>query len=118
MISDSKCKACGHLSHDHEHHSPTCNACGHSQTCPCECHKSKKYSDELLRLADLAWMEAVKDGIKEEILRYSGQHIKALAKLVSESNHKRWQAKLEEKKDVEEFEDELRDLMHKRPPKK
>jgi hypothetical protein len=105
------------MSHHHECHSDSsCEAehqheCCCHHACACECHKKHKYYDELLALADDAWMEVLKDLIKEDIIKKSGDHLKQLAELVSQTNHKRWSAKMEEKSTTEHFQDELKQLM-------
>lgn len=70
-----------------------------------------KYADELLALADQAWMEVLKEKIKEEIRQYSNDHLTQTAKLVAEANHLRWKEKLQSKKDLGEYEDRLRNLV-------
>lgn len=85
--------------------------CG-CHTCKCECHARKgKYADELLALADQAWMEVLKEKIKKEIESHSGEHLNQTAKLVAEANHTRWKEKLQARKDSQDFEDRLRNLI-------
>lgn len=102
-------------------------------TCGCSCHtksdyeehecshehhqKHHDYADELLELADDAWMEVLMDKIKEEILAHSGDHLTQLAKLVTTTNHERWKDKLAQKYNCEHFREELRQLMDKQHPK-
>jgi hypothetical protein len=62
-------------------------------------------------LADEAWMEVLKEEIKKDIIKNSGDHLKKMAELVSRTNHKRWAEKIEEKRNVETFEEDLRELM-------
>lgn len=103
---------CTHESHHHHQHSAeTCDCCCH-RTCDCPCHHAKgKYADQLLEMADSAWMEVIKDLVKEEIMKQSSDHIKKLAKLVAQSNQKRWTEKLAEKRAHQEFEEQLNKLM-------
>jgi hypothetical protein len=108
-------KSCGHEmhSHGHAHGHASCSCCCHQQ-CQCDCHKQQhKYADELLRLADEAWMEVVKEKIKEEIRQNSGEHLKQLAQLVAASNQKRWSEKLSEKKNHDDFEGQLKNLIYR-----
>ncbi|MBA3814917.1 MAG: hypothetical protein H0X29_00020 [Parachlamydiaceae bacterium] len=102
-----------HHSHSHSHsHSDGCCSCSEDCECNCNCHqKSHKYSDELLALADEAWMELLKDKIKEEIKKNSSEHIEKLASLVSKANHDRWNSKIDQKKNCHQFEDDLNNLM-------
>lgn len=83
--------------------------CG-CQKCHCSCHQGK-YTDELLHLADEAWMEVLKEKIKEEIRTNNGEHLTQLAKLVSTANNARWKDKLQGKKDYEDFEAQLKNIM-------
>lgn len=104
--------SCSSEHHSHHHDGECCCSC---HTCACECHNHhhKKYTKELLCLADQAWMEVLKEKIKEEILKTSGKHLDQMAKLVSEANHKRWKEKLAEKKQLEDFDDDLKSLMYR-----
>jgi hypothetical protein len=86
-----------------------CN-CSCSQ-CQCSCHQQGKYADDLLHLADQAWMEVLKEKIKEEINLNAGEHLTKLAKLISSSNHARWRDKMQGKKDYEDFETQLKGIM-------
>lgn len=86
------------------------SCCG-CQNCKCACHQHGKYADELLQLADAAWMEVLKEKIKEEIRANAGDQINQLAKLVSTANHARWKDKMQSKKDYENFENQLRNAL-------
>ncbi len=86
------------------------NCCG-CQNCKCSCHQNGKYADELLQLADDAWMELLKEQIKEEIRTNGGDQINQLAKLVSTANHARWKDKMQSKKDHENFECQLKSAL-------
>lgn len=81
-----------------------------SHTCSCHCHAHHKYRDELLELADVAWMEVLKEKIKEQILHYSEEHLNRIAKLVAESNHKRWIHKMDGKRNLDDFETDLKNI--------
>ena len=87
--------------HGHEHHH-----CGAGDSCSCHhhgecgCHHHEKYSELLIQLADDAWMEVLKEKIKDEIRRISGEHLSETAKLVAAANHARWHDKMEQKKEV------------------
>jgi hypothetical protein len=76
----------------------------------CHCHQ-EKYADQLLRLADDAWMEILKEKIKEEIRLNGGEQLTQLAKLVSTANHARWKDKMQGKKDHEDFECQLKNAL-------
>lgn len=106
----------GSCSHKNHSHSVSCGSCCHDFECECDCHHHHphKYSDELLALADEAWMELIKDMIKEEIIKHSGKNISQIAQLVAKANHARWTAKIDEKKNHHVFEDELTNLMFRK----
>lgn len=94
-------------------HSSKCGCgCGCTNShCQCACHQQCKYSDELLKLADDAWMELLKEKIKEDILQNAGDQLTRLAKLVSTANHARWKDKMQSKKDHEDFESQLKSVL-------
>ncbi|MCE5316254.1 MAG: hypothetical protein LLG04_02685 [Parachlamydia sp.] len=85
--------ACGHHHHPHEHH--------------------EDFAHELLEMADQAWMEVLKEKIKEQIKSTNGPHLDQLAKLVAESNHVRWQHKMGVLKDVQSYKEKLSAFFHK-----
>ena len=67
-------------------HEPSANPCqtgGKEQ----ECNMHEKF----LCLADEAWMELLKEKIKAEIEKSGGAKLNALAKLVAETNGRKWQ---------------------------
>jgi hypothetical protein len=96
----------------HGHSASDCGCCCHKQ-CGCPCHHKQKYADQLIEIADEAWMEVLKEKIKDEIRKKSGDHLTQMAQLVNESNHKRWVDKIDERKNAENFDDRLRDLLFK-----
>lgn len=79
-------------------------------SCGCSCHQGK-YSDQLVRLADEAWMEVLKEKIKDEIRQNGGDQIAQLAKLVSSANHARWRDKMQSKRDHDDFENNLKNIL-------
>jgi len=56
-------------------------------------------------------MELLKEKIKEEIARNAGDQLNGLAKLVSTANHARWKDKMQTKRDHEDFESQLKNLL-------
>lgn len=99
-----------------DHHQSVKSGCG----CGCGCHNCNccgqqqqhgKYADELLHLADEAWMCLLKEKIKEEIRLNAGEQLTQLAKLVSQANHARWKDKMQGKKDYEDFECQLKSIL-------
>lgn len=67
--------------------------------------------EKLLCLADEAWREVVKEKIKQEIEKSSGAKLDALAKLVAETNHKKWTHLIEGKQKCETFKDQLKEVL-------
>lgn len=105
--------------HDHHHHEGCCCCCcshGKQESCEDEsCCEGKdgKHDDfakHLLCMADQAWMELLKDKIKENILASSGAHLDQLAKAVSDSNQARWKNKMAMKQNACDFRDKIKNL--------
>lgn len=86
-----------------------CGGCG-QKNCTCGSNNSGgSCSSKFLELADQAWMEVLKEKIKDHI-RANNKNIDELAKLVSEANHERWKKKIEEKSCCGGFEEKLRNF--------
>lgn len=103
--------SCCHEGHCHEGHCHEGHCHEHCHSEGGECHQHESYADLLLHLADEAWMEVLKEKIKDHIRQASGEHINQLAKLVSEANHAQWKDKFQKKKDHCEFEERLHALL-------
>lgn len=89
----------------------SCNDAGASAN-PCkpgeqECNLHEK----LLCVADEAWKELLKDKIKEEIEKSSGTKLSALAKLVAETNGRKWQWMIQGKKTCDDYKTQVRNLL-------
>lgn len=95
----------------HDHHHDSC--CHESSCCESDEHP-QDFAGELLELADAAWMELLKDKIKEQIEASSGKHLDQLAKLVTSSNKVRWENKMASKRVSSEFREKLCDYFHKK----
>lgn len=97
----------------HHEHSPECKCCCCQHQCQQHHHTHEHheghFSDELLALADEAWMEVVKEKIKKQIEETTGAHLDKLAQLVSTANHQKWNSKLALMKAKEEYEAKLSD---------
>lgn len=63
-------------------------------------------------MADCAWMELLKEKIKENIVNTAGNHLDQIAKTVAETNHMRWQNKMATQKDKQEFKNKLDELFN------
>ena len=84
--------------------------CGsQGSSCGCQCHQqgSCDYAAKFLELADHAWMEVLKEKIKDHI-RSSAKNMDELASLIAEANHERWQKKMENKQCNGSYEEKLR----------
>lgn len=77
----------------------TCN-CG----CGCSC------SDNFLKLADEAWMEVLKEKIKEKIYAHKGEHMDKLAEMIAKANGEKWKHKIASKTKGSEFKDNLKEF--------
>lgn len=91
----SSCKKCGCSCHDkqEENHGEENN---HEEFAGC-----------LLEAADCAWMEVLKDKIKEHILATHNDRMTELAKIIAEENNHRWKHKMEKKQCCAEFKEKL-----------
>lgn len=115
--SKSNCGCGCHSSHD----SCCGSSCGSQKSCcggscgcqgkegGCGCKGTCNKADKFLELADCAWMEVLKEKIKEHILS-SGKNLDELARLIAEANHERWQKKMENSKCSGSFEQKLNDF--------
>ncbi len=93
------------------------NACDASKE---ECHEGAGQSassecceipEKLLCLADEAWRELLKDKIKQEIQKTAGPKLDSLAKLVAETNHRRWTHQIQGKIKCDEYKQQVKDAL-------
>jgi hypothetical protein len=90
------------------------SCCSGQNSCSCnQCTKQKDFSHKLFELADEAWMELLKDKIKQQILSSGGEHLDELAKIVAEANKERWKHKLSGKRACEEHKEKIKDFFNK-----
>lgn len=107
------------MSHDHCHSNK-------DQSCPCcSSHKGQEHGDHdschseescdftkvLLELADEAWMEVLKDKIKEKIISANGKQLDKLAATVSEANNARWKGKMAAKRACHEYKEKIQQAL-------
>lgn len=103
---------------DHSHchdHQESAHCCCSSHKCCChlksECKEGEcsdeNFSKKLLQLADEAWMEVLKEKIKEQIKTSSNKNLDELAKLVSEANEMRWRNKMNSKNACHSFTEKI-----------
>ena len=67
------------------------------------CDKEKFF----IELADEAWTCALKEKMKEYILKTQGDRLEELAKIVAEGNNQRWRHKMEKKQSCMDFKEKL-----------
>jgi hypothetical protein len=107
------------MSHHHHHHCQHCHehvghcaACHegdhHHHGCHDQSHEEGDFAHQLLRMADEAWMEVLKEKIKKEVLAKSGDKLEKLAKIVAEANEARWHQKLSLMDAAHTFADKIR----------
>src|SRR6266404_4137074 len=102
-----------HMCHHNNHHS--CPIHGDHPCCSCTCpehkpqetHEHGDFAHQMLEMADQAWMEVLKEKIKEQIIAQSGDKLDQLAKIVAASNNERWQHKLALHQIVHDYEDKV-----------
>lgn len=92
-------------------------ACCGCQSCTCSCHGSQgnaccDFSKKFLELADCAWMEVLKEKIKDHI-RQKDSKIGELAQVISDANHERWKHKKEKFQGCDIYEEKLKNLLSK-----
>lgn len=106
----------------HHHYNERCSCCGSEQCCSKEksscchshsdsCHEKEcDFSGHLLKLADEAWMEVLKEKIKKQIETSCGPHLDQLAQIVAEANGARWSQKLAADKACKDFKSKICDF--------
>lgn len=107
------------MTHKHHHHG-CCEHEDHDDCCHVDhtcCHEHDEddccdFPDQLLEVADEAWMELLKEKIKKQIEATSGKKLDELAKLVNEANHSLWHGLFAEKRGTEEYKKKLNDFFH------
>lgn len=67
--------------------------------------------EELLALADEAWMELLKEKIKGEIEKSGGAHMDKIAKLVADANCAKWGDMIAAKTKCNAYKESLKALM-------
>lgn len=109
----------------HAHHHDACESHGdacasdksHGDSC-CSSphhhhhHEEDSFSRQLLELADEAWMEVLKEKIKDQIREHNGANLEKLAQIVAETNNHRWKNKLDQKHSCNAFKDKLHEFFN------
>ena len=80
---------------------PTCTPANE-----CECNMPEK----LLKLADEAWFELLKEKIKGRIQQTCDEKMNKLAELVADTNQQRWIHMIQGKMKCEEYKESIKDL--------
>lgn len=102
-----------HCGSQHEHnHQGSCCCCGATcQHCQGQHqHEECDFSQNLLDLADEAWMEVLKEKIMKQIESHSEGKLDKLAELVSSTNAERWKNKMHAKHGCEDFKAKLKEI--------
>ena len=99
----------------HHHHDHCCHE--HSDCCHEEHHHHHHehehqgdFAHQLLEMADEAWMEVLKEKIKDHIRKTNGDKMDQLAKVISEGNHNRWKNKLALQNSVHTYQEQINDF--------
>ena len=90
----------------------SCGCCSSSGKGSCCSQESEccDMAEELLKLADCAWMELLKEKIKERILSQDQQTLDQLAQIVCEANKEKWKAKTCEESCCIDYEKRIQDV--------
>jgi hypothetical protein len=101
--------SCGSESHRHGHSHCGCSC--HSCTC-CSHHEHEEGcdSERLLAIADMAWVEVLKDKIKQNILT-SDHRIDEIAKIVAETNRDFWRLEMAQASTEEHYDRRISEIM-------
>lgn len=110
------CHHHGHSCHDHSHSSHgngSCCCCGsHHDSCGNGSHHEEcDWAESFLELADEAWMEVLKEKIKDHIRTSSDKKLTELAAIVAEANCERWKKKMEKESCCATYEKKLHDCL-------
>lgn len=103
--------------HTHSHSHGKDGHCHDDSCCSSSCGKHEEehehcdFSQQLLELADEAWMCVLKEKIKKQIESTCSAQLDELAKLVSETNKQRWKQKMCADHSCAEFEDKVKEIL-------
>lgn len=108
MIKKNHCHQCNCECHEQEQNGYCSeHECCDKNECSSEHEDHEDLSARLLEMADDAWMEVLKEKIKEHIINSHSEHLDQLAQIVSDTNGKRWKDKMAMKKNCNEFKEKL-----------
>lgn len=109
---------CSHSGGDSgSHHTTSSCSCHQAASLASHCHgeqghqSSCNYPEKFLELADQAWMEVLKEKIKDHI-RSNCKNMDELAKLIADANHGKWTKKMENKQCADHYQEKLREFFH------
>jgi hypothetical protein len=110
-------QTCGTHSHDVSGccSSNSCGCqCGCGTSCSCNsshssCCSEQDHAQKFLALADAAWMEVLKEKMKEHI-RSNDHMIEKLAQAICQANQEKWETKMAKKKVKANFEEKLKEI--------
>lgn len=104
-MSHDHCHSHDH-GHCHHHDHDECCSHHHHECCGEDHEHHASYSEAFLELADEAWMEVLKEKIKDHI-RAKDARINELATIIAEANHERWKQKMVGKHGCDSFKEKL-----------
>ncbi len=87
-----------HCSSDN-HHNEKQNACEDAKTC--------SMPEDFLALADEAWLEVLKEKLKENMREVCGKQLDELAKIVCEANGQKWDNRIQAKSHCEAYKQKI-----------
>ena len=116
-MSKHHCHSCSDSCGDHchccSHHHHCCEHSCHSGAASCHDHShhhdSCDYAEHFLEIADEAWIEVLKERIKDHI-RKNDPKIDEIARIVAEANNEKWKKKISSHKCCENYEHQLHEI--------
>jgi hypothetical protein len=113
-MSKHHCHSCSNSHcdcHCHDSHHHTCGHSCHAGAASCDEHSHENscdYPEYFLEVADEAWIEVLKEKIKDHI-RKNDPKIDEVARIVAEANKEKWKSKMSKHKCCENY---AHQLMH------
>lgn len=113
--------SCGEYSHECQKEGACSCGCGCNCGCGCGDHHHHAHShhevgghchcaEKFLNIADEAWIEILKEKIKNKILEKKGEHLERLAEMVAMANGEKWKHIISARTKCTQFKDSLKDF--------
>lgn len=100
-----------------EHHKEGTCSCGCGCGCGCgvkhhsrDMEGSCNCAEKFLEVADQAWIEVLKEKIKDKILQKKGEHIDKLAEIIATTNGEKWKHRIEARMACDKYKDTLKEF--------